>query len=286
MSSISKQIIKEMRVSPLIDCETEITRRRDFIVQKLKQANCKNLVLGISGGIDSACCGRIAQLAINKLNDEAKAEHYRFIAVRLPYGTQLDEADAQLAIDFIQPSASTSINIQSGADGLHSEVCSSLETLGLAKNKNDLQIDFAKGNVKARARMIAQYELAALLEGGGLVIGTDHSAENITGFYTKWGDGACDLAPLFGLSKRQVKDIAKHLGCPELLITKQPTADLETLTPQKTDESALGVTYNQIDDFLEGKYVPSHVEEHLINIYRRTQHKRQAIPTIYDTEGE
>ena len=68
---------------------------------------------------------------------------------------------------------------------------------------SEAQIDFARGNVKARMRMIAQYEIAGLT--GGLVLGTDHSAENITGFYTKHGDGACDLAPLFGLNKRQVR---------------------------------------------------------------------------------
>ncbi len=279
-----KAIIEEMRVLPEIDVEFEVKRRVAFIANMVKKANCKNLVLGISGGIDSATCGRLAQLAIDKLNDDAKSKHYRFVAVRLPYDTQLDEADAQLSIEFIQPNHSVSLNVKAGADGIHEEVLASLHDLGIENNTSDEQKDFAKGNVKARTRMVLQYELAALLPGGSLVIGTDHSAENITGFYTKWGDGACDLAPLFGLSKRQVKQIAAHLGCPEQLITKAPTADLESLSPQKTDESALGVSYDQIDDFLEGKYVPSAVEEHLINIYQRTQHKRQPIPTIYDDE--
>lgn len=113
------------------------------------------------------------------------------------------------------------------------------------------KIDFVKGNVKARARMIAQYEVAGYV--GGLVLGTDHSAENITGFYTKFGDGACDLAPLFGLNKRQVREVAAQLGAPEQLVKKVPTADLEELAPQKADEDALSVSYDQIDDFLEGK---------------------------------
>jgi len=128
--------------------------------------------------------------------------------------------------------------------------------------------------------MVAQYEVAGLL--GGLVIGTDHSAENITGFYTKWGDGACDLAPLFGLNKRQVRALAAHLGAPEIIITKKPTADLEALAPQKADETALGVSYDDIDDFLEGKPVSDDVADRLIAIYERTIHKRAAIPTIYD----
>ncbi|MEM7150565.1 MAG: NAD(+) synthase, partial [Pseudomonadota bacterium] len=127
---------------------------------------------------------------------------------------------------------------------------------------------------------IAQYEIAGFCQ--GLVVGTDHSAENITGFYTKFGDGACDLAPLFGLSKRQVRALATTLGAPALLVEKAPTADLESDRPGLTDEEALGLSYEEIDDFLEGKAVSSHVEETLIAIYQRTQHKRQPIPTIYD----
>ena len=142
------------------------------------------------------------------------------------------------------------------------------------------KIDFIKGNVKARQRMIAQYEIAGFCQ--GLVVGTDHSAENITGFYTKFGDGACDLAPLFGLSKRQVRALATALGAPALLVEKAPTADLESDRPGLTDEEALGLSYEEIDDFLEGKPVSEHVEQTLIAIYQRTQHKRQPIPTIYD----
>ena len=128
--------------------------------------------------------------------------------------------------------------------------------------------------------MVAQYDIAGMV--GGLVLGTDHSAENITGFYTKWGDGACDLVPLFGLSKRQVRQIAAHLGCPEILITKAPTADLESLNPQLADEQALGLSYDNIDDFLEAKTVADDVTERIIDIYLKTQHKREPIPTIYD----
>lgn len=96
------------------------------------------------------------------------------------------------------------------------------------------------------------------------------------------GDGACDLAPLFGLSKRQVRALARQLGAPEQLVEKTPTADLECLAPQKADEAALGLTYQQIDDFLEGLTVPAEVTARLIQIYQKTQHKRQAIPTVYD----
>ncbi|MEF1255337.1 ammonia-dependent NAD(+) synthetase [Vibrio sp. M260112] len=274
-----EQLIRdEMRVLPSIDPHFEINRRVDFIKKMLQEAGCKSLVLGISGGVDSTTCGRLAQIAVNQLNEESNGG-YQFIAVRLPYGEQKDEDEAQLALQFIQPTHSVSVNIKSGVDGLHAASHTALEGTGLLP-QDKAKIDFVKGNVKARARMVAQYEIAGYV--GGLVIGTDHSAENITGFYTKFGDGACDMAPLFGLSKRQVREVAETLGAPELLVKKVPTADLEELAPQKADEDALNLTYDQIDDFLEGKPVSPEVTERLIHIYTVTQHKRQPIPTIYD----
>ena len=272
-------IIAAMKVQPSIDPSTEIRRRVDFIKQQLSNAGQKHLILGISGGIDSSTCGRLAQIAIDELNQANQSDQYQFIAVRLPYDTQADEDEAQLALDFIQPSQRISINIQTGADGIHAATLSALSQIKIAPT-NEARIDFAKGNVKARCRMVAQYHVAGLL--GGLVLGTDHSAENITGFYTKFGDGACDLAPLFGLSKRQVRQLAQHLNAPDVLVHKTPTADLEELAPQKADEAALGLSYDDIDDFLEGRTISAEVEKKLIDIYQRTQHKRQAIPTIYD----
>lgn len=272
-------IRKEMRVLPEIDPDFEIRRRTDFIKNSLLNAHCKTLVLGISGGVDSTTCGRLAQLAVNELNAEHPESGYQFIAVRLPFGTQKDEDEAQLALSFIQPSHSVSVNIKSGVEGIHASTLEALDGTGLIP-EDPAKLDFVKGNVKARARMVAQYEIAGLT--GGLVLGTDHSAENITGFYTKYGDGACDLAPLFGLSKRQVRQVAATLGAPELLVRKIPTADLEELAPQKADEDALALSYEQIDDFLEGKAVPAEVSERLVSIYKATQHKRQPIPTIYD----
>lgn len=270
-------IIAEMRVLPQIDAEFEIRRRVDFIKKQLTDAGMKTLVLGISGGIDSTTCGRLAQLAVDELN--ATGSGYRFIAVRLPYATQQDEAEAQMAVDFIRPSNAVSVNVKPGADAIHQATLEALTKHKLATT-SEAHADFAKGNVKARTRMVIQYHIAAIEH--GLVLGTDHSAENITGFYTKWGDGACDMAPLFGLSKRQVRLIGKTLGAPDLLVGKTPTADLECLAPQKADEAALGLTYDEIDDFLEGKPVSNDVSTRLIAIYTKTQHKRRPIPTIYD----
>ncbi len=277
-------IIDEMKVLPEIDVQFEVRRRINFIKSTLANSGLKTLVLGISGGVDSSTCGRLAQLAITELNSELDADNkniFQFIAVRLPYDVQADEEDAQQALNFIQPDHCLTTNVLEGVNGIHQQVINALSGADLlSASKN--QIDFSKGNVKARARMVSQYHIAGIL--GGLVLGTDHSAENITGFFTKWGDGACDLAPLFGLSKRQVRMLAKHLGAPSILVDKAPTADLEELEPGKTDEDALGISYEALDNFLEGKEVSVQVHDHIINIYKKTQHKRQPIPTIYDEQ--
>ncbi|MEH6582052.1 MAG: ammonia-dependent NAD(+) synthetase [Halioglobus sp.] len=273
-----QSIIAQMQVLPEIDVEAEVTRRVDFIKSQLKGARLRTLVLGISGGIDSCTLGRLAQLAVDQLNSEGE-DDYQFVAVRLPYNVQEDEADAQSSIDFIQPSQALSVNVQPGADAIHNETCQAMQKNGLL-SASDSKQDFVKGNVKARTRMVIQYEVAGMMD--GLVLGTDHSAENITGFYTKYGDGACDLAPLFGLNKRQVRQVADYLGAPSHIVHKAPTADLESLSPQKSDEQALGMSYDQIDDFLEGKPVDPEVSQRLVDIFEKTQHKRTPIPTIYD----
>lgn len=276
----AERIRQEMCVLPEINPAEEVKRRVAFIKKQLVEAHCDNLVLGISGGVDSTTCGKLAQLAVEQLSKDTGRAH-RFFAIRLPYSIQADEDEAQISLDFIQPSQRLDINIQPGADGIHNTIVEQLNLHKLLPNSHTA-VDFTKGNTKARVRMTVQYQLAGLL--GALVLGTDHSAENITGFFTKWGDGACDLAPLFGLSKRQVRQVAAHLGAPEQLVNKTPTADLECLSPQKSDEEALGFSYDMLDDFLEGKPVPSAIEQLIIATYQKTQHKRQPIPTIYTAE--
>lgn len=274
-----QHIVSEMKVLPKIDVELEIKRRVQFIQKQLQQSGLTRLILGISGGVDSSTCGRLAQLAVNELNRQQSQTNYQFIAIRLPYQTQADEQDAQIALKFIEPSVSIEVNIASSTDAIFQQTNQALQQANLLPDC-DSKTDFVKGNIKARMRMVTQYQVAGMV--GGLVLGTDHSAENVTGFYTKYGDGACDLIPLFGLNKRQVRQIASHLGAPNNLVTKVPTADLECLDPGKADETVLGISYEQIDDFLEGKPLNQSLTNQLIEIYQRTQHKRQAIPTVYD----
>ena len=140
--------------------------------------------------------------------------------------------------------------------------------------------DFVRGNEKARERMKAQYSIAGMTS--GVVVGTDHAAEAITGFFTKYGDGGTDINPLYRLNKRQGKQLLAALGCPEHLYKKAPTADLEDDRPSLPDEVALGVTYDNIDDYLEGKNVPEQVARTIENWYLKTEHKRRPPITVFD----
>ncbi|MBE2976004.1 ammonia-dependent NAD(+) synthetase [Priestia megaterium] len=272
MKELQKQIIEEMNVQKEINPVEEIRRSVDFLKSYMnKYPFLRSFVLGISGGQDSTLTGKLAQLAVNELNEEAGEERYQFIAVRLPYGVQADEADCQDALAFIQPTKSISINVKPAVDAMLSSV---------EEAADDKVSDFNKGNVKARERMIAQYTVAGMYS--GVVLGTDHSAEAVTGFYTKFGDGGADLVPIFRLNKRQGKQMLKELGCPEHLYMKKPTADLEEDRPQLPDEEALGVTYEQIDDYLEGKDVGEHASNVIEGHFLKTQHKRQLPITVFD----
>ncbi|MBX9915003.1 MAG: ammonia-dependent NAD(+) synthetase [Pseudomonadaceae bacterium] len=245
---------------------TEIERRTAFIKQCLLNAGLKVLVLGISGGVDSLTAGCLAQLAVEQLRSETGDAAYRFIAVRLPHNVQHDEQDAQDSLRFIRADVEDCVNIAASVQGMTAAI-SDLQALSAARR------DFVVGNIKARLRMVAQFTIANAHN--GLVIGTDHAAEAVMGFFTKFGDGACDLAPLSGLVKGQVRAIAQHLGAPEHLVYKVPTADLEELRPGKPDEEAHGVSYAQIDAFLHGQTVSDAAYAIIVRTYDNSQHKRE-----------
>lgn len=268
MQDLQATIAAELGVASHFDAEREAVRRVAFLVEYSRTARAKFLVLGISGGVDSTVAGRLCQLAVQDLR--ASGQPTRFIAMRLPYGRQADEEDARRALMFINPDEVLTVDIQAPADAMPHQ----LKAAGLLF-QDVAQEDFVLGNIKARQRMVAQYAVAGT--NSGLVVGTDHAAEAVTGFFTKYGDGGFDLTPLAGLTKRRVRAIAAELGADSSLAGKVPTADLETLRPLRPDEAALGVSYEQIDDFLEGRPVPAPVAQAIIDIYRRTAHKR-ALP--------
>ncbi len=263
-----KEIIAALGIAPSFDAQAEIERRTAFLCDHMIRHQRRGFVLGISGGVDSLTAGFLAQRAAARARE--RGHDAKFIAMRLPYGIQKDEEDAQRSLDAIQPDAILTVDIKPAADAM----LAAAKAGGLVFERPE-QEDFILGNIKARQRMIAQYAVAGTSH--ALVIGTDHAAEALMGFFTKFGDGACDITPLTGLNKRRVRALAKAFGAHEELVYKIPTADLENLAPLKPDEVAFGVTYDEIDDFLEGKRISDRAYGVIMKQYRLTAHKR-ALP--------
>lgn len=255
------EIIKTLGVKPEVNPTQEIEERATFLANYLSKTGLNGFVLGISGGQDSLLAGLLAQRAVEQ--QRANGQDAHFHAVLLPYGQQADRADALEALEVIHPDQIHDLDIKPSVDAF-AETFSTTELHTLR--------DFEKGNVKARTRMLAQYALAG--DQGLLVIGTDHAAEAVTGFFTKFGDGGADVLPLSGLTKRQGKALLRELGAPEHFMTKAPTADLLDARPGQEDETELGITYAVLDDYLEGQDVDPAVAELIENRYTATQHKR------------
>lgn len=272
METRQQQIIVELGVKPVIDAKQEIEQRTRFLSTKLAQSGLNGFILGISGGQDSLLAGLLAQRAAKQLRDEGhKAE---FHAVLLPYGGQADREDALLALEVIQPDVDHDFDIKPGVDGIVN---------AFEKAEGFKASDFGKGNAKARVRMTAQYLYSGEFD-NLLVVGTDHAAEAVTGFFTKYGDGGADILPLTGLNKRQGKALLRELGAPELFMMKAPTADLLDARPGQPDEAELGLSYeNDIDDFLEGKAIDPSSARLIIAKFDATEHKRK-LPVSY-TDG-
>lgn len=274
--SLREQILSELVSRPSVEPAEEVRRRVDFLKAYLLSTPARGFVLGISGGQDSSLAGRLVQLAIQELSAEAGQGDapgaFTFVAVRLPYGVQADEDDARIALSFIAPERTVTVNIKDAVDASAASV-----ERGLGAPLSD----FVKGNIKARERMIAQYAIAG--QASLLVVGTDHAAEALTGFFTKHGDGATDLMPLAGLTKRQGRALMEFLGAPRRLYEKTPTADLEDSRPGLPDEQALGVSYGDIDDYLEGRFVREDAASRLENLFLNTRHKRHLPVTPVDT---
>lgn len=267
MRSLQETIITELDTKPTIDPAHEFEARSLFLAKYLGDTGMRGFVLGISGGQDSLLAGLIAQQAVNLRR--ADGETAEFHAVLLPYGEQADRADALLAIDTIAPDFVHDFNIKQPTDGMATAFH---DAMGTAIS------DFDKGNVKARMRMIAQYALAGHHK--LLVIGTDHAAEAVTGFYTKYGDGGADVLPLSGLTKRQGRQLLNHLGVPKVFTEKRPTADLLDGTPAQPDETELGLSYDTLDDYLEGKTIDAEAAAAIEARFVATAHKR-TVPIAY-----
>lgn len=277
--TLQQFIVKQMEVKPEIDPAVEYRTRVDFLKNYLKGTGAKGFVLGISGGQDSALSGYLCQAAVRELRDETGDDSYKFLALLLPYGVQKDAHDAAvIAEDFIGADEIINFNIKESVDALQNEYNRHL-SVGHVGFMPELK-DFHKGNIKARIRMTTQYAYAG--QWNLLVCSSDHSAENLVAYFTKSGDGAADIAPIFGLNKRQGRQLLRFLNVPEFVVTKAPTADLLDNAPQQTDESELAISYDCIDDFLEGKPIDPVIARKLEQRFFAMEHKRRVPVTMYD----
>ncbi|GHO86070.1 ammonia-dependent NAD(+) synthetase [Dictyobacter formicarum] len=266
-----RHIIEALHTKAIIDPEEEVALRVNFLKDYVTHSSMNGLVLGISGGQDSSLAGRLCQIAVEELREQT-GKDYVFIALRLPYGVQQDEEDAQWALQFITPDRTYSVNVQPAVD---SAVASFQAATGLKMS------DYNKGNQKAQERMTVHYRFSHHFN--ALVAGTDHASEAVSGFFTKYGDGGVDLTPLSGLTKRQGRLLLQYLGADERIYTKAPTADLLDANPGRLDEDELNISYDVIDDYLEGKKVPAEVAQLIEQRYTITEHKRQGPVTPFDT---
>ncbi|MCG7334618.1 ammonia-dependent NAD(+) synthetase [Sporosarcina sp. ACRSM] len=268
--NMQMEILKALHVKPEINVKKEIRNRIDFLKAYCLKVGAKGFVLGISGGQDSTLAGRLSQLAAEELR--AEGNEAEFYAVRLPYGMQKDEEDAQAALDFIQPDQTVVFNIQDPIEAFVNVYSNAT---------SEVMTDYHKGNVKARMRMVAQYAIAG--EQQCLVIGADHAAEAVTGFFTKYGDGGADILPLAGLTKGQGRELLKALHATEQLYLKTPTADLLDNKPLQADETELGIAYDDLDQYLQGNQVKPDIKLIIENRFEVTKHKRELPVTPFDT---
>ena len=267
---MQEEIIAALGVKPVIDTGEEIRKRVDFLKSYTRKAGATGLLIAISGGIDSAVAAGLCKQATDELSAE-EGKPYITLGVFQPYGEQEDIGHSYAVAEAFGLTHTVETNIEEAVNEIALEVEHSLKGLGQHRHITHQ----GKGNVKARTRMVMQYALA--FENNLLVVGTDHASEAITGFYTKWGDGAVDLTPLSSLNKRQIRQLAAALGVPAEVVTKAPTAGL---WPGQTDETELGITYEENSDYLEGKPVSPEAAEKLERFYLRTAHKRDKIPGI------
>lgn len=212
---------------PELAIETGVARRLivDFIRSQLQQAGFERLVLGLSGGIDSAL---VAYLAAEAVGPE------RLLCLLMPYRTSSRDSvtDAQAVVADL---------------GCASELAdiSSMVDAWFERPENQDATPLRRGNLMARTRMMVLYDRSVTWR--GLVIGTGNKTETLIGYTTVYGDSACAMAPIADLYKTQVRQLSVAMGVPDAIVRKAPSADL---WPGQTDESEVGFSYATIDRIL------------------------------------
>ena len=197
----------------------------DRIRNAVEATGCKGVVLGLSGGIDSAVVAKLCVDAIGAENVMCVFMPSR-VTPHDDYKTTSDLC-TQWGMEY------RILDVQPAVDSLSAILATS----------SDTPLD--RGNIAARCRMIVLFNLAKKM--GKVVMGASNESEIMIGYFTKFGDGACDISPLSGIYKTQVKQIARIIGVPGEIIKKPPTAGLWI---GQTDEEELGMTYDELDPIL------------------------------------
>jgi NAD+ synthase len=228
----------------------------DWLWAEVTTGGGKGAVLGLSGGIDSAVVGALARLAFG---DEA-------LGVVMPcHSDPRDAEDAALAARALRL-RTTTVDLGPAYDALLAELGRAAPELAEQR--------LATANLKPRLRMITLYAFANL--SSYRVLGTGNLDELTVGYFTKFGDGGCDLLPLGGLTKGEIRELARELGVPAPIVEKPPSAGLWA---GQTDEGEMGLTYEQLDAFVRGREVPAAVRASIEALRDASAHKR-ALPKV------
>lgn len=231
-----------------------------WLRERAEDAKAKGLLVGVSGGLDSAVVANLIKLAYPDNS----------LGVIMPI--QTSEKNIQDAIDVTTACGIEELTID--LTDTHTNMYQTISN-GLQENNSfsQGQDQLANANLRARLRMSTLYTIAA--HRNYLVVGTDNASEWYTGYFTKYGDGGVDILPLVDFTKTEVREMAKVLGVPEKIIKKVPSADL---WEEQTDEMEMGITYAVIDAYLKGETIPE-VDKVLIeSMHEKSQHKRESLP--------
>lgn len=235
----------------------------DWLRSQVKEANMNGLLVGVSGGLDSAVVAYLIQQAFPKDS----------LGVMMPLQTHVK--DIKDAKNVINRSGINGVTIDL-TETHHMMYAQIQKQLPQEKTDNERILQLSDANLRARLRMSTLYTIAAHYN--YLVVGTDNASEWYTGYFTKFGDGGVDILPIVEFTKGEVADIAYCLEVPESIINKRPSADL---WEGQTDEIEMGTTYNKIDAYLKGEEVPEKDRLRIEQMHRQTEHKRH-IPKKYN----
>jgi NAD+ synthase len=231
-----------------------------WLQNQVKASGTKGLVVGVSGGLDSAVVAHLIKRAVPENS----------LGVLLPIYTS--EENMGHAHDVIESCGINDITIDltDTHKTMYSEIKNQLEESNSFIDAND---QLSSANLRARLRMSALYALAANYN--YLVVGTDNASEYYTGYFTKYGDGGVDILLIVEFTKKEIREMADYLGVPSDIVRKKPSADL---WEGQTDEDEMGTTYDKIDDYLKGKEIPEKDKNIIESMHAKTAHKRDALP--------